>query len=113
MAGELGITRQLDKLPGELSAGQRQRAAIARALAHRPRLVIADEPTAALDPITAKKVMALFVGLVNDMGITLIVASHDWPQIAALGLRQLAHGSRFNAAENLSESRFADDGSLA
>ena len=113
LAGELGIARQLDKLPGELSAGQRQRAAIARALAHRPRLVIADEPTAALDPVTAKKVMALFVGLVNDMGITLIVASHDWPQIEALGLRQLAHGSHFNAAQNLSESRFADDGSLA
>ena len=67
-----------------------------------------DEPTASLDPITAKKVMALFVGLVNDLGITLIVASHDWPQIEALGLRQLTHSSHFNAAENLSESRFAD-----
>ena len=108
LADELGIARHLDKRPGELSAGQRQRAAIARALAHRPRLVIADEPTASLDPITAKKVMALFVGLVNDLGITLIVASHDWPQIEALGLRQLTHSSHFNAAEILSESRFAD-----
>ena len=91
LARELGITRHLDKLPGTLSTGERQRVAIARALAHQPSIVIADEPTASVDPFAAEKIMALFMELAEDRNITVIVASHAWRHIKRLGLRRLAH----------------------
>jgi putative ABC transport system ATP-binding protein len=91
LARELGIGRQLDKLPENLSTGERQRVAIGRALAHRPSIVIADEPTASVDPFAAEKIMSLFIGLVEEMNITVIVASHAWRHIKRLGLRRLAH----------------------
>jgi putative ABC transport system ATP-binding protein len=91
LARELGIARHLDKLPGTLSTGERQRVAIARALAHQPSIVIADEPTASVDPFAAEKIMALFMELAEDRNITVIVASHAWRHIKRLGLRRLAH----------------------
>lgn len=91
LAKELGIARHLDKLPETLSTGERQRVAIGRALAHRPSIVIADEPTASLDPLAAEKIMSLFIGLVEELEITVIVASHAWRHIERLGLRRLSH----------------------
>ena len=85
----LGINRQLDKLPGYLSAGERQRAAFARALSHRPTILLADEPTAALDPITARKIMAVVMELIKGLKITLITASHDWAHVYKMELRSL------------------------
>ena len=85
----LGIHRQLDKLPGLLSAGERQRAAFARALSHRPSILLADEPTAALDPITARKIMAVVMELIKGLKITLITASHDWAHVYKMDLRIL------------------------
>jgi putative ABC transport system ATP-binding protein len=85
----LGIHRQLDKLPGLLSAGERQRAAFARALSHRPSILLADEPTAALDPITARKIMAVVMELIKGLKITLITASHDWAHVYKMELRIL------------------------
>ncbi|MCP4470692.1 MAG: ABC transporter ATP-binding protein [Gammaproteobacteria bacterium] len=85
----LGISRQLDKLPGLLSAGERQRAAFARALSHRPSILIADEPTAALDPITAHKIMAVVMEVIRGLKITLITASHDWAHVYKMELRTL------------------------
>ncbi|MGV8435788.1 type IV secretion associated ABC transporter ATP-binding protein TagT, partial [Pseudomonas aeruginosa] len=61
LAERLEIGDQLDKKPAALSVGQRQRVAIARALVHAPRLLLADEPTAALDPLNAERVMRLLV----------------------------------------------------
>nr|VFJ50573.1 MAG: putative ABC transport system ATP-binding protein [Candidatus Kentron sp. FW]VFJ53030.1 MAG: putative ABC transport system ATP-binding protein [Candidatus Kentron sp. FW] len=90
----LGISRHLNKLPALLSVGERQRVAIARALAHKPSIVIADEPTAPLDPITARKIMGLFIDLVEKFHITVIVASHDWNHVEQLGLRGLSHRTR-------------------
>jgi putative ABC transport system ATP-binding protein len=87
----LKISDQLDKLPAELSVGQRQRVAVARALAHEPTVVLADEPTASLDPHTAGEVMELFVELAAQQGITLLIASHDWERVADLGLVRLEH----------------------
>jgi len=91
LARELGIARHLDKLPETLSTGERQRVAIGRALAHQPSIVIADEPTASVDPFAAEKIMSLFIGLAEDRNITVIVASHAWRHIKRLGLRRLAH----------------------
>ncbi len=90
-ASRLGITQQLDKLPGTLSVGQRQRAAIARALAHDPAVLIADEPTAALDPLNAERIMALMAGLVDELGVTLIVASHALGLVRRAGLQLIEH----------------------
>ena len=94
LVSELGLSRHLDKLPDALSTGERQRVAIGRALAHKPSIVIADEPTASVDPFAAEKIMSLFIGLVEELNITVIVASHAWRHIKQLGLRRLAHHTR-------------------
>jgi putative ABC transport system ATP-binding protein len=74
--------------PGELSGGQRQRVAIARALIGKPSLLLADEPTGALDTDAGRNIMELFLRLNHDDGITVIVISHD-PGIAAKCRRRL------------------------
>ncbi|BEQ17063.1 ABC transporter ATP-binding protein [Desulfoferula mesophila] len=73
----LEIEKQARKKPQFLSGGQRQRAAIARALAHRPPVVLADEPTAAVDKFTATKIRDQFKRLTREMGTTLIMVTHD------------------------------------
>lgn len=85
----LNIGGQLDKHPAELSVGQRQRVAIARALAHEPSVLIADEPTAAVDPLNAERIMEVMVGLVEETGVTLIVASHAHRLMQRAGLRMI------------------------
>ena len=72
----VGIADQADKLPSALSGGQQQRAAIARALANDPPIVIADEPTGNLDSVTARAVLDLFRKLI-DLGTTVIIATHE------------------------------------
>lgn len=89
LSEKLGIGRHLNKFPHQLSTGERQRVAIGRALAHEPSIVIADEPTASLDPIAAESIMALFIELVEALNITVIVASHAWHHVERLGLRRL------------------------
>jgi putative ABC transport system ATP-binding protein len=83
LAERLGLADQLAKKPAALSVGQRQRVAIARALAHRPAVVLADEPTAAVDPTQAEEVMDLLVEHTARSGATLVVASHDHDLVAA------------------------------
>jgi putative ABC transport system ATP-binding protein len=73
---EVGIAEQADKLPAALSGGQQQRAAIARALANDPPLLLADEPTGNLDAATADAVLALFLGLA-DGGTTVVMVTHE------------------------------------
>jgi putative ABC transport system ATP-binding protein len=72
----VGLADQAHKLPGMVSGGQQQRAAIARALANDPPLLIADEPTGNLDSQTAESVFELFLKLVAD-GKTLVMVTHD------------------------------------
>ena len=91
LAEELGIIAHLDKLPDKLSTGERQRVAIGRAVAHQPSIVIADEPTASIDPYAAEKVMSMFIELAEEFEITVILASHAWGHIKQLGLRRLTH----------------------
>ena len=104
----LGIDRQLDKLPGLLSAGERQRASFARALSHRPSILIADEPTAALDPITAQKIMAVVMEVIRGLNITLITASHDWAGVYKMELRTLKQESEVINEGKVYQSRFSD-----
>jgi putative ABC transport system ATP-binding protein len=73
---QVGVGDQADKLPATLSGGQQQRAAIARALANDPPLLLADEPTGNLDSATADAVLALFAGL-NTEGRTIVVVTHE------------------------------------
>jgi putative ABC transport system ATP-binding protein len=73
---QVGITDQADKLPSALSGGQQQRAAIARALANDPPVIVGDEPTGNLDTGTADAVFALFQDLVAQ-GKTLVIVTHD------------------------------------
>lgn len=104
----MGIHRQLDKFPGLLSAGERQRASFARAFSHRPGIVIADEPTASLDPITARKIMAVVMELVKGLKVTMIIASHDWAQVYKMDFRSLHHESHVLAKGHVYESTFKD-----
>ena len=74
---EMGLANRHDDLPADLSGGERQRVAIARALAGRPRLLLADEPTGALDSVASLRVWELLLGIRQRHGTTILIASHD------------------------------------
>jgi putative ABC transport system ATP-binding protein len=74
---EVGLKGLEDRLPSQLSGGQQQRVAVARAIASKPRLVLADEPTANLDSKSAAELMGLFDDLNTQRGITFVIATHD------------------------------------
>ena len=73
----LGLGQRLDHRPAQLSGGEQQRVAVARALANKPPLVLADEPTGNLDEATAETVLAEFLGLVRGEGSSALVATHN------------------------------------
>ena len=73
----LGVSDQLDKFPYELSGGQRQRAACARAIITNPALVLADEPTGALDSANSKNLMKAFSHMNENLGSTILMVTHD------------------------------------
>jgi putative ABC transport system ATP-binding protein len=81
LLAEVGLSDHVDKLPDQLSGGQRQRVGIARALIHRPRVLLADEPTGELDQATSEAVIDLLLAAQREMKLTLVVVTHD-PQLA-------------------------------
>jgi cell division transport system ATP-binding protein len=82
----VGLADRAMNFPQELSGGEKQRAAIARALIHRPDIILADEPTGNLDPYNAKDIINLLVKI-NEMGTTVILSTHDKQVINSLGKR--------------------------
>jgi putative ABC transport system ATP-binding protein len=84
LAERFGIERELDKKPRHLSTGQRQRAAILRALMLRPALILADEPTAALDQVRSAQIAAEFRALALEGGSTIVMVSHDWQLLSSV-----------------------------
>ena len=85
LAERVGITHRLHHYPQQISGGEMQRAAIARALIHQPLLVVADEPTGNLDSENGANVLALLKGVNSEMGVTILLATHAADVAAAAG----------------------------
>jgi phospholipid/cholesterol/gamma-HCH transport system ATP-binding protein len=81
----VGLGNDYDKMPGDLSGGMRKRAGLARAMALDPRVLLVDEPSAGLDPITSEEIDELLLGLKQERKTTLVVVTHNIPSARKLG----------------------------
>jgi phospholipid/cholesterol/gamma-HCH transport system ATP-binding protein len=106
----VGLEREYDKMPGALSGGMRKRAGLARALALDPKLLLVDEPTAGLDPITGDEIDELLLDLKKREGSTLIVVTHNMPSARRLGDQLLMlHEGKIIASGTAEELDGSDD----
>lgn len=85
LLAQVGLEREYEKMPADLSGGMRKRAGLARALALHPALLLADEPSAGLDPVTANEIDELLVTLRRQSATTLVVVTHNIPSARAVG----------------------------
>lgn len=88
LSAKVGLNDRLEHLPKELSGGQMQRAAIARALMNQPKIILADEPTGNLDSTNSMAIVELFEAIRNEFGTTIVIVTHD-PIIAARADREI------------------------
>jgi cell division transport system ATP-binding protein len=86
---KVNLAHKLDKYPAELSGGEQQRAAIARAIIHDPVMILADEPISGLDEYSTSLVMDLFIMANREKNITILIASHSLPQTFNIKYRQI------------------------
>lgn len=94
LLGKLGLSHRLDHRPSQLSGGEQQRVAVARALANRPQLVLADEPTGNLDEKTSERVLGEFLELVRGQGSAALVATHNQALAARMDRVVVLHEGR-------------------
>ena len=85
LLAQVGLDREYDKMPADLSGGMRKRAGLARALALEPAILLADEPSAGLDPVTAREIDELLVELKVRSTTTLVVVTHNIPSARTIG----------------------------
>ncbi len=100
---QLGLGAELKKFPYQLSRGQQQRVAIARSLLHKPRLVLADEPTGNLDEQSSLEVMSLFGELVKNAGCSLLMVTHSRDMAAFMDRSVLLHNGQLNGVDDVTE----------
>lgn len=91
LAAQLGLADMMGAKPATLSVGERQRVAVARAIIHKPSIILADEPTAALDPTAANAVMEVLLDLVRSAGSALVIATHDHDLVDRFGVEKAVH----------------------
>lgn len=113
---QVGLADRADDWPGVLSGGQRQRVALARALAHRPRLLLLDEPLGALDALTRIEMQQLIESLWKDHGFTAVLVTHDVAEAIALADRVILidqHTVKFDLEVGLARPRVRGDAQYA
>lgn len=103
LVADLYLADLMRRYPSQLSIGQRQRVSIARALAHRPAVLLADEPTASLDPITAELTLELLVETARQDGTAVIMANHDWDLVLKKGFQQVSPEFHRDAAGTIAD----------
>ena len=106
---DVGLEREFDKMPADLSGGMKKRAGLARAMALDPAILLVDEPSAGLDPITASEIDALLVKTKQN-GTTLVVVTHNIPSARVVGDSfAILHGGRMLASGTIDELDGSDE----
>jgi phospholipid/cholesterol/gamma-HCH transport system ATP-binding protein len=110
MLREVGLGGEYDRMPAQLSGGMRKRVGLARAMALTPSILLADEPSAGLDPITAGEIDRLLAALRHQSGTTLVVVTHNIPSARAIGDELVfLHGGRVVARGSARELDRSED----